>query len=125
MKTRKLLLLVTALFVFTTTNAQFLKKLKKSAKKTVERVVTKKVEEKTERETEKTFDSVFNNDGKLFKNKKTKVLDFYVFDYQYVMKVTNGDDTTEIVYYLSQDNPYMGTLFNTGKNENFYGNGFA
>lgn len=120
MEKRKIVILITALLIITNSNAQFLSKLKKRAEEAAKESVARKVEEKTERETEKTFDSVFNNDGKLFKNNKSKVLDSYVFDYQYVMEVTNDDDITEIVYYLSQDNPYMGTLFSTGKNQSFF-----
>lgn len=119
MKTRKLVLLIMALIVCSGTHAQFLKKLKKSAEEAAERAVTRKVEEKTEKETEKTFDTVFNNNRKLFKNKKANVADSYSFTHQYTMEITSGKNVTDITYYLTNDEEYMGSSFSAGKNEEF------
>jgi hypothetical protein len=123
MKILKRILLFAALFSFTTSNAQFWKKLKKKAAKAIENTVVRKVEEKSEKETDKAFDSVFNNNGKLFKGKKIKVAERYTFTHQYNMeiKVGNGKkDITEITYYLTNDYEYMGSTFNSGrKNQEF------
>ena len=119
MRNLKGVLLIASLCVFTTSNAQFFKKLKKRAQEAAERAVERKVEEKTERETEKAFDTIFNNKGKLFKNKKAEKLDSYHFTHQYTMEVISEKDTTEITYYLTNEDEYMGSSFTAGKNQEF------
>ena len=96
MKNGKLVLLFAALFVFTNVNAQLLKKLKKRAEEAAKEAVSRKVEQKTERETEKAFDTVFNNNGRLFKGKKAKVSAGYSFSHQYVMDIVSEKDTIEM-----------------------------
>ncbi|WP_350286626.1 DUF4412 domain-containing protein [uncultured Croceitalea sp.] len=108
------------IFCFITTgNAQFFKKLKKRVQEAAEQTAERKVAEKTERETEKTFDTVFNNKGKLFKKKKAKKLAGYSFSHKYKMQVISETDTTDITYYLTNANEYMGSSFITGKNQEF------
>lgn len=119
MKNGKLVLLFAALFVFTNVNAQLLKKLKKRAEEAAKEAVSRKVEQKTERETEKAFDTVFNNNGRLFKGKKAKVSAGYSFSHQYVMDIVSEKDTIEMTYYLTNNHEYMGSSFNTGKTEEF------
>ncbi len=119
MRNLKGVLLIASLCVFTTSNAQFFKKLKKRAQEAAERAVERKVEEKTERETEKAFDTIFNNKGKLFKNKKAEKLDSYHFTHQYTMEVISEKDTTEITYYLTNEDEYMGSSFPTKKTQEF------
>lgn len=114
MKNLQRILLVVALFSFTTSNAQFWKKLKKKAEQAIEETVSRKVEEKTEKETEKAFDTVFNNQGKLFKGKKAKAANSYSFTHQYTMEISSGKDITEITYYLTNEEEYMGTAINVG-----------
>ena len=82
MKTINGVLLLVTICFFTTSNAQFLKKLKDRAKEATEQTVERKVAEKTQRETDKTFDTVFNNKGKLFKGKKAERLDQYSFSHE-------------------------------------------
>lgn len=119
MKIIKRIVLAVTLCVFTSTNGQFLKKLSKRAERAAENAVTRKVEEKTARETEKTFDTIFNNKGKLLKNKKAEKLDGYFFTHQYVMEVISENDTTDITYYLTNDHEYMGSAFKAGNNQEF------
>jgi len=69
MKTRTLLIALAFLFIGGTTQAQFFKKLGKSAEKAAERAVTKKTEEKVTKETEKAMDTVLGNGKK--KKKRT------------------------------------------------------
>lgn len=116
MKKIKKVLLIVALFSFVTTNAQFWKKLTKRAEKAIEETVSRKVEEKSEKETEKAFDSIFNNNGKLFKGKKANAADSYSFTHKYIMEVSSKKDLTEITYYLTNEAEYMGSAVNTGKN---------
>lgn len=70
MKSRTLLIAMTFLFIGATSNAQFFKKLGKSAEKAAERAVTRKTEQKVSNETEKAMDTILGNGKK--KSQKTK-----------------------------------------------------
>ncbi|MBR9915522.1 MAG: hypothetical protein GYB32_11965 [Algicola sp.] len=72
MKLRHIILLLGCFVVTPTTQAQFLKKLKKKAEQAVERTVLNKTDEKISKKTGKTIDDV--TDGK-DKDKKDKVTD--------------------------------------------------
>lgn len=119
MKTIKIITVLLFLGLSIPGNAQFFKKLKKKAKEAAELTVERKVAEKTERETEKTFDTVFNNQGKLFKSKKVKPLERYTFSHSYTMEIISEKDTTDITYYLTNEHEYMGSSFTAGKNKEF------
>lgn len=119
MRTIKKILLLLALCIFGTSHGQFWKKLTKKAQQAAEETVERKVAEKTARETEKTFDTVFNNEGKLFKKKEAPKLERYTFTHQYMMEVVSDQNTTDITYYLTNEAEYMGSSFTTGKNEEF------
>ena len=119
MTTKKGVLLLVTLCFFTTSNAQFWKKITKRAEQAASDAVERKVEEKAARETEKTFDTIFNNQGKMFKGKKAKKLDNYSFSHQYVMEVISDNDTTDITYYLTNEHAYMGSSFTGGKDQEF------
>lgn len=67
MKPRTLLIAIVFLLMGSTTQAQFFKKLGKSAEKAAERAVTRKTEQKVTKETEKAMDTVLGNGRK---NKK-------------------------------------------------------
>lgn len=69
MKTRTLLIAIAFLFIGTTAQAQFFKKLGKSAEKAAERAVTRKTEQKVNKETEKAMDTILGS-GKKKKNKR-------------------------------------------------------
>lgn len=110
----KIMKIITMIVLFGLTaqgNAQFFKKLKDRAKEAAEQTIERKVAEKTERETDKAFDTIFNNQGKIFKGKKANKLDGYSFSHQYVMEIVSDNDTTEITYYLTNDNEYMASSF--------------
>ncbi|MBT8195845.1 MAG: DUF4412 domain-containing protein, partial [Bacteroidia bacterium] len=100
-------------------HSQIFKKLSKRAKEAAEQTVERKVAEKTERETEKTFDTIFNNQGKLFKNKKVTPAESYSFSHTYIMEVISGKDTTDITYYLTNENEYMGSSFQMRDDQEF------
>jgi len=119
MKTMKFFTLLFLFGMITQGNAQFWEKITKRAEQAASDAVERKVEEKAARETEKTFDTVFNNKGKLFKNKKTKKLDGYTFTHQYVMEVITENDTTDITYYLTNEDEYMGSSFVMGEDQEF------
>ncbi|MGJ8744371.1 DUF4412 domain-containing protein [Polaribacter sp.] len=119
MKTIKLIVTIITLLFVTQGQAQFWKKIVKKAEKVAEEVVERKVEEKAAKETEKGFDSVFNNQGNLFKRKKVKVAENYTFTHQYVMEITSDKNTTDITYYLTNENEYMGSSFTAGKDQKF------
>ncbi len=68
MKTRTLLIVIAFLFVGTITQAQFFKKLGKSAEKAAERAVIRKTEQKVNKETEKAMDTILGNGNN--KNKR-------------------------------------------------------
>lgn len=117
MKTLQTLSLILAICFSTNANAQFLKKLKQKVSEATERTIERKVEEKTEKETEKAFDSTFNNQGKLFKGKKEAPADFYQFSYKYVMEITQKDEPTELIYYLTDQGQYLGSSVEMKENE--------
>jgi len=71
MKTRTLFIALAFLFIGTTTQAQFFKKLGKSAEKAAERAVTRKTEQKVNKETEKAMDTILGN-GKKKKKRTSK-----------------------------------------------------
>ncbi len=64
MKLRTLLIAMVFLFIGTTTQAQFFKKLGKSAEKAAERAVTRKTEQKVNKETERAMDTILGNGKK-------------------------------------------------------------
>ncbi len=117
MKTLKLLFAITALLLATNSHAQFLKKLKQKAAEAAERTVERKVEEKTEKETEKVFDSTFNNQGKLFKKGAETPAEHYTFTHKYSMQITQGNKTTDLVYYLTNEGDYLGSAVEMKENE--------
>jgi len=119
MKKLKILTVITVVLFSTNSEAQFWKKLKKRAEEAAKETVAQKVEEKTARETEKTFDTVFNNKGKLFKSKKAKIAAIYTFSHQYVMKITSEETTIDMTYYLTDEHKYMGSSFETSKDQEF------
>lgn len=69
MKTRTLLIVIAFLFIGSSTQAQFFKKLAKSAEDAAERAVIKKTDQKVTKETEKAMDTVLGNGNK--KKKRT------------------------------------------------------
>lgn len=71
MKMRTFLIAIALLFIGTTAEAQFFKKLGKSAEKAAERAVTKKTEQKVSKETEKAMDTILGN-GKKKKKRTSK-----------------------------------------------------
>ncbi len=109
MKPMQFLMLCLLLGGTTATQAQFWKNLSKKAQEAAERTVERKVEEKSEREAEKSFDSVFNNQGKLFKGKKAAPAAMYTFTHIYSMDIVDGKRTTAVRYYLNIEQPYFGT----------------
>ncbi|APQ17605.1 DUF4412 domain-containing protein [Maribacter hydrothermalis] len=119
MKTIKLIALLFVFSITTNANAQFFKKLTERAQEAAAQTVERKVAEKTERETEKSFDTVFNNKGRLFKNKKAEKLELYSFSHEYVMEITSDNEITDITYYLTNEHEYMGSSFSMGKDQEF------
>lgn len=117
MKTTTLLLFSICFCLSHHSEAQFLKKLKQKAAEAAERTVERKVEEKTEKETEKAFDSTFNNQGKLFKGAQEEPAELYQFSYKYVMDIIQKNDTTQLVYYLTSQDPYLGSAVEMKENE--------
>ena len=71
MYTKTLLIAIAFLLIGTTTQAQFFKKLSKSAENAAERAVTRKTEQKVNKETEKAMDTILGN-GKQRKKRTSK-----------------------------------------------------
>ncbi|MGB5437988.1 MAG: DUF4412 domain-containing protein [Maribacter sp.] len=117
MKTIKFLLIMLISCTVTQGNAQFLKKLKKSAQEAAERTVERKVERKTEQETGKTFDSIFDNQGGLLNGKKEAPAKTYAFTHAYEMDIIAEKDTTHVTYYLTNVDEFMGSALQMNENE--------
>lgn len=120
MKHLKTMLFLFALCFTTQADAQLFKKLGKKIGKVAEKTIEKKVEEKTEKETNKAFDSTFNNGSNNKKTKKGKSkkspfgmsnvapAETYTFSHKYTMQINDGKNTTDLVYYLTQHDQYLG-----------------
>jgi len=130
-----------AIAICGTSNAQFFKKLKKTAEKAVERTVLNKTDREVSKETDKTIDGVIKGDGKnnkeetkskeLTKEQKEKaekramslfgggmegVPDTYKFQYVMDMKMTSrqNDDMT-LQYYIQPNASYFGNAMPDSK----------
>lgn len=116
MKKYKFLLLLSCLFILTTTaEAQFLNRLKKKVIERAENVIIDKTADKAAERTSKTMDKVLNPKlDALFNMGTGKTVDVselpaeYKFDYLYRLKMSAGEGELEMDY-----------LFN--KNENYFG----
>lgn len=101
-----------------TADAQFLKKLGKTAEKTVER----KTEQKTKKETEEVFDDAFNKEKnpaeqETHKSKgrglpglaKVAPADNYAFQHKVEMEIKAGKQVNLVNYYLTDNDNFFGT----------------
>lgn len=95
MKTRTLLIAIAFLFIGSSTQAQFFKKLGKSAEKAAERAVTRKTEQKVTKETEKAMDTVLGNGNKRKKRSSKKNKDQEVTENETPVNTPNEMGTSE------------------------------
>ncbi|MEE9350047.1 MAG: DUF4412 domain-containing protein [Flavobacteriaceae bacterium] len=130
MKTLKIIsITILFLFVSSTTQAQFFKKLQKKAKEKIEREaerraerrVNKKIDDafdKTEETIDKTTKTSKKNSKTSKKSKKAKkhnLPDSYDFEWTYVMQMKTKDGNMNMNYFLKKDANYMGMKITTEK----------
>ncbi|WGF92371.1 DUF4412 domain-containing protein [Aequorivita marisscotiae] len=145
MKTKHLLILLAIFFLGTTAQAQFLKKLKKTAENAVERTVLNKTDREVSKSTDKTIDGVIQggdekksndeeaNSDELTEEEKAKVEqramnifgggmegipDAYTFQYMIDMKITSNKDQSTLKYYVQPNAGYFGNAMPEEKNKN-------
>jgi len=113
---KKLILLgLSLLFCISTTEAQFLKKLKEKVEKKVEHAVTENISNKAAREANKSLNKMW--DTKL-KNSPipmganrvdiSEVPQSYDFNWEYQLNMETKDGDIDMTYLLKEDAPYFG-----------------
>lgn len=105
-------------------HSQIFERLADKAAKSAERTVERKVEQKSAKETDEAFDSVFeSNDKNSSSSKKDKTSEntekpsknsntpeaVYSFTHKYVMQMESDDYTTNLTYYLAENQSYFGS----------------
>lgn len=114
MKTRAIILLAICLLA-STANAQFFKKITKSAKKAAERAAIKKTAQKAGEKTENAMDGLFNMDmGSLGamggSNVDPSTLpSSYEFDWRYTLQMSHKQGDMKFHYFLSKDGGAFGS----------------
>lgn len=127
MKTKHLILILSIFFLGTTAQAQFLKKLKKTAERSVERTILNKTDREVSKSTDKTIDGVIKGNGeKKEKSKKETetrttpqsmnlfgggledLPDVYTFQYEIDMQITSNKDQNTLKYYVEPNASYFG-----------------
>jgi len=127
MKSKHTLLVLVALFMGVQANAQFWKKIKKTAENAVERTVLNKTDREVSKETDKTIDGVIKGDKKdekeLTKEQKEAaeknamsifgggmegIPDSYQFHYVMDMQLTSNKEVMNLQYYIEPDAMYFG-----------------
>ena len=116
MKTIKILLICSCIFIFSSTvEAQFLNKLKNRIVERTENVIINKTADKAAERTSEAMDKVLNQnlDG-LFNIGSGKVVELselpaeYNFDYLYRLKMSTGEGELEMDYLFNKDESYFG-----------------
>ena len=110
MKTLKpLLLTFIFLFIGSTTQAQFLKKLKKRAEEAIEEVVVRKTADKAAQMTEKGMDKIFNIDFGGPQVDPSVLPERYDFEWKYTMQMKHEKGNMNMTYYLTPGAKYFGS----------------
>ncbi len=110
--TRFLTVLLCSLFFISTSQAQFLKKLKKRVEQKVENTIVEKTANKAAEKTSKSMDKVFEGNpfggGSHKKADPSLVASAYEFSWKYSLKMTTKEGEMVFDYYLKPDAPYFG-----------------
>lgn len=105
MKIRTFLLVAILLFSAGTTQAQFFKKLVKSAEKAAEKAVIRKTEQKTQEKTNKALDKVFDVDfSKQQQVDPATTKKTYSYGWKYAMQIQHIKGNMNMTYYLNEGN---------------------
>lgn len=102
-----------------TSEAQFLKKLKKRVEEKVEQTVVEKTADKASEKASNSMDKIFdinlkNTQAKGKKVDAKNVPDSYHFSYKYQMKMITSSGEMDVDYFLEPDATYMGMKMNAG-----------
>jgi len=123
---KKLILLGCAvLFASTTTQAQFVKKLKNRVKEKVENRVIEKVSDEAAQKADRQMDKVFDAKINPFpmsgeRLSKEDLPAGYSFDYLYEVKIETRKDEMNIKYYLKENQQYFGADMEMEANESMF-----
>jgi len=105
-KLRTLFIAIAFLFLGTTTQAQFFKKLGKTAEKAAERAVLKKTEQKASEKTDKALDGIFNMEiGGMMGNSNmdpSVLPESYNYEWRYTMQTEHKKGNMKMHYYLKE-----------------------
>lgn len=98
--------------------AQFFKKLTKKISEKVEETVTRNISDKAAKEADKTLNNIWETELKdmsfdmgAMSVDPAKIPDSYDFDWKYSMNMETTNGSTNLVYRLKEDAPYMGMKF--------------
>ena len=102
-----------------TSEAQFLKKLKKRVEEKVEQTVVEKTADKASEKASNSMDKIFDVNLKNPQSKGKKVdaknvPDSYHFSYKYQMKMITSSGEMDVDYFLEPDATYMGMKMDAG-----------
>ncbi|WP_262733661.1 DUF4412 domain-containing protein [Gaetbulibacter sp. NE] len=102
-----------------TSEAQFLKKLKKRVEEKVEQTVVEKTADKASEKASNSMDKIFdinlkNTQAKGKKVDAKNVPDSYHFSYKYQMKMITSSGEMDVDYFLEPDATYMGMKMDAG-----------
>lgn len=107
MKTKTLLIAMTFLLIGNYTQAQFFKKIAKSAEKAAERTVLKKTEQETAKKTDKALDGIFNMEmGGMMGNSNmdpSVLPESYNYEWRYTLQTEHKKGSMKMHYYLKKD----------------------
>jgi len=97
-------------FIGPTSEAQFLKKLKKKVENAVENTVINKAGEKASQETSKSMDKVFNMKVGGGAADMSKLPSSYDFEWKYTLEMSSQGKSFKMNYFLKPDAKYFGAL---------------
>ena len=108
-KLKPLLLSIIFLFISNTTQAQFLKKLKKKAEQAVENVIIDKTANKAAEMAGSGMDKIFDIDFEGAQADPSILPESYEFEWKYTMQTNHKKGQMNMTYYLKPDAKYFGS----------------
>src|SRR5690606_12287522 len=118
-RTRDIIFLLLLVGFTQTSEAQFLKKLKKRVEEKVEQTVVEKTADKASEKASNSMDKIFDINLKNTQTKGKKVdaknvPDSYQFSYKYQLKMTTAGEEMGLDYFLEPEATYMGMKMDAG-----------
>ncbi|MDO6518501.1 DUF4412 domain-containing protein [Zobellia uliginosa] len=112
MKTRTYVIAIAFLLIGTSVNAQFWKKVTKSAEKAAERTVLKKTEQKAAEKTDKALDNLLDMDLSGMGGQQvdpSTLPSSYEFEWRYTLQMSHSKGDIKMHYFLSEEGGAFGS----------------